>query len=125
MQEIDGATGNVFGHALDLVVERPAVPAIEIAFVLDEQIGSNRVQVAWKDARAQIGKQPAAHFAINLSVGPIPFSRRLCRAGIHKHPGMQGEDRVGKRQPFQRGSRFCVWTGFHEQIVNVDVDAEL
>ena len=36
VQPVNRPAGDVFAHALDLVVVGPAIPAIEIAFVLDE-----------------------------------------------------------------------------------------
>ncbi len=36
VQPVDGAPGHVFCHAFDFVVVGPAVPAVEIAFVLDK-----------------------------------------------------------------------------------------
>ncbi len=60
VQPVDGATGYIFSHALDFVVIGPAVPAIEVALVFDKQIGGDRVELARKYSRSDIGKQPSS-----------------------------------------------------------------
>src|SRR5215468_4546978 len=51
VEPINGPPGHVLGHALDLVVVSPAVPAVEIAFVLDKQVGGDGMELAGSHAR--------------------------------------------------------------------------
>jgi len=54
VEPVDRAPRHVFGHALDLVVKGPAIPAIEIAFVLDEQIRRDGMEIAGQNPRAHV-----------------------------------------------------------------------
>ena len=58
MQPVDRALGNVFGHAFDGVVVRPAVVAIEIALPFRKQVRNDRPQVVAVPARFEIGRAP-------------------------------------------------------------------
>jgi len=46
VEPVDRAPGNVLGHAFHFVAVRPAVPAIEIALVLQEQIRSYGMEIS-------------------------------------------------------------------------------
>ena len=54
MDPIDGTLGDVFGHALDGVVVRPAIVAIKIAFPFRKQIGNDRSQIAAMPTRFEV-----------------------------------------------------------------------
>ena len=51
MEPIDRTSRDVFGHALDLVVEGPAVPAVQVALVFEEKVRGNRVKLARQNAQ--------------------------------------------------------------------------
>jgi hypothetical protein len=47
VEPVDGAASHIFRHPLDLVVVGPAIPAVQIALVLDEQIRGDGVELSW------------------------------------------------------------------------------
>src|SRR6266550_3889187 len=59
MKPIDRALGNVFSHALDGVVVRPAIVTIEIALPFREQVRNHRAQLVAVPTRLKIGRAPA------------------------------------------------------------------
>src|SRR5262249_35751675 len=67
---------------LDLVVVGPAVPAIEIAFVLDKKVRRDGMKVAWQHPRANIREQPSTHRAINEGQSPIALLGRCLGSGV-------------------------------------------
>jgi len=84
VEPVNRATCHVLSHPFYFVVEGPAVPAVEIAFVLDEQISNDGMKIARKHARTNIGKQPAAHFVIHLRQGPVALLGNGRGTGIGK-----------------------------------------
>src|SRR5882724_11428899 len=58
MDPIDGTLGDVFGHALDGVVVRPAIVTIKIAFPFGEQVRNDRAQLAAVPARLKVRGTP-------------------------------------------------------------------
>ena len=50
VEPVNGPPRHIFRHALYLVVVGPAVPAIEIAFVFEEQVGGDGMELAGHDA---------------------------------------------------------------------------
>ena len=96
MQPINGATGGVFGHALDAIVVGPTVVAIQIAFPLGEKIRNDRLKIARHNARFEIGNHPAAHVLENTRRRPVPSCRcaALDRARRHRQRPARGKVRV-------------------------------
>src|SRR5215472_14179601 len=72
---INRALGDIFRHALHLVVKRPAVVAVEVAFPLGEEIRDDGVELARQDARFDVRKEPSPHAAVNQRGWPAPFVR--------------------------------------------------
>ncbi len=97
-QSID-RLGNVLGHAGDVVVVGPAVVTIEVAFRLSKQIGDERVELARQQARAEIGKHPAAHGVVNLRdrVVALPVLRKIVLIRSVKQLGISRKNGIGKR----------------------------
>jgi hypothetical protein len=67
MQPVDRSLGGALGHPLDLVIERSAVLAVEIAFKFSEQISIRE----WKFARGHPGtnvrEEPATHRVVDFA----------------------------------------------------------
>jgi hypothetical protein len=82
MQPIDGALGNVLRHTLHCVVEGPAIPAVEIALVIQKEIRRDGMELARHNPRSHVGHKPAADFARNLSIRPIALLGWYFRAGV-------------------------------------------
>src|SRR5205807_2813903 len=59
MEPINRAARYVFGHALDLVVVRPAVVTIVVALPLGEQVRDDRAQLAAMIERFEVGRTPS------------------------------------------------------------------
>src|SRR5579864_7447418 len=60
VQPVDRTAGHVLGHTLDLIVVGPAIPTIEIALVLDKQIGGDGVELSGQNSRTDVRAQPSA-----------------------------------------------------------------
>ena len=90
VQPVDRAPRHVLGHALHAVVERPAVVAIQIAFPLREQVGDDGVKIARQHARLDIGKQPAAHGAIDDRPRPSGGAPADARIPARDRPAAPG-----------------------------------
>jgi len=118
MQPIDRTARHVFRHAFNLVVERPAVPAVDVAFVLDEQVSSYRMKIPRHHARADVRTQPAAYLAHEL------FSRPLALFGRRSWPGDREQFRILREYRFRQrrafGLRWRRWMsgGMQQQIVD-------
>jgi hypothetical protein len=119
VQEIDGSAGGVFGHAFDLVVVRPAVPAIEIALVFDEKIRGDRMEVAGQHARANVGKQPTAHGAIGERPSPVPLLQGLFRTRIAKLFGVLRKHWFRKFSAAIQRTQNILRRKVHEHVVDI------
>src|SRR5580658_817580 len=75
MQPVDGAPGSIFGHTFDLVIEGPAIVAVEIALELGKEIGNEGVEVARGDTGANVREKPALHAVVDLARAPMAFFR--------------------------------------------------
>jgi hypothetical protein len=73
VEPINGTLGHVLGHAFDFVVEGPAIPAIEIALVVEEKVGGDGMKFAGHHARSNVGQEPTARLAPYLLHGPVAF----------------------------------------------------
>src|SRR5262245_25567428 len=72
MKPVDGRLRHFLGHALDVVVERVTVVAVDVALVLREEIRDDRVKIARQQRRLEIRKGPPPRRMINLGGGPMP-----------------------------------------------------
>ena len=93
MEPVNGALGDILGHALHLVIEGPAVPAIEIALVIDEEISGDGMEFARHHPRSDIRNKPAANFAPDLFIGPIALFKWNFRARVSQQLGILRENR--------------------------------
>ena len=100
MKPVDGAARDVFRHPFDLVIEGPAIPAVEVALVLEEEIGGNGMKFARHHARSHVGEEPAAGGAVNVVEPPFAFLGRSLRTGIVQPFGVLGKTGVGRVNPF-------------------------
>src|SRR5580704_19251520 len=82
------------------------------------------MKVPLQDARANVRKEPAAHDAICLRDRPTTLLGNDGRARIRKLFREARKYRLGKFHSLWRWNHDGPWSGVHEQIVNVDVDAE-
>jgi len=113
MQPVDGTFGHIFGHALHFVVEGPAVPAVEVALVVDKQIRGNGMEFTGHHSRVHIGQQPAADFPPYLWIRPVTLVERGFRAGIVQQFRMLGENGFGQRRTLGLGRGWSTGTGVH------------
>src|SRR5262249_41827201 len=74
MQPDDRRPRHFFRHALDTIVKRIAVVAIEVAFVLSEQIRDDRMEIARQEARFQERHRPATHGVQDFRDWPVAFA---------------------------------------------------
>jgi len=58
VQPVDRPFGNIFGHAFHFVVESPAIPAIQIALVIEKQIRRDGMKLSRLHTGANVWKQP-------------------------------------------------------------------
>jgi hypothetical protein len=65
MQPINGSLRDILAHSLDMIVEGPAIMAVEIALVLCEQVTNDGVEFSGKQARLNVWEQPAPDGAVN------------------------------------------------------------
>jgi hypothetical protein len=76
VQPIDRAPRDIFRHSFYLAVERPAIPTVDIAFVLEEEICRYRMKVPRYEARTNVWQQPATCLPHELLSSPMaPFGR--------------------------------------------------
>jgi hypothetical protein len=115
----------IFGHAFYFIVEGPAVPAIEVALILHEQIRDDGAELAGQHPRADVGEEPPLHLVIGLGQRPVAVFRRCLRSGIGqllREPGIN---------PFRQGHTLvdgkfgAVWGRIHQQTVGVYINTKL
>src|SRR5215471_6687022 len=83
------------------------------------------MKVSWEDTRTDVGKKPAAHFAIDQRPRPFAFTRGYLGPRIGEFFRILRKHRIGKGQALGFGD-LCRSSGrMHEEIVDVDIDAEL
>jgi hypothetical protein len=75
VQPVDRTPRDVLGHALDLVVIGPAIPAIEVALVFDKQVSGDGVKLPGRDLA--IRESSGRHLS-----PPLSLLGRSLRAGI-------------------------------------------
>ena len=83
------------------------------------------MKIAGHDPRPDVRKKPAAHLAVDLRQRPIAFLGNWVRTGVRKFFRKPRKYRFRQFQPFCGRDRHGTGCGVHEQVVNVDVDAEL
>lgn len=125
VQPIDGAAGHIFRHSFHFVVEGPAIPAIDIAFVFEEKIRRDGMEIARQHARANVGEKPAAHLAVDFFAAPMASLRRSIRSGIAKLFRVLREEGFGKLHALAEGRSGSPGIGVHQEIVNGNIDSEL
>src|SRR5262245_38059577 len=76
MQPIDGASGHIFGHSLNAIVERPAIMAVQIAFPLGKKISDDRMKITRQHPRLNVGKTPAPQAAHDERPAPVSLAIR-------------------------------------------------
>src|SRR5262245_823525 len=82
MKPVDGRARDLFGHALDAIVERIAVVTVEVALKLGEQVRHDGVEIAGQKPRLEVRKCPPSHRVMDLSGGPVTptvLRKRLAR----------------------------------------------
>src|SRR5581483_7714021 len=132
VQPIDRPLGGILAHPLYVIVKRPAVVAVEIAFPFGEEISDDGVKISRQNPRFEIRKQPAAHRPINERRRPPAAVRRSTRpvrgnivSMVAQQFRMLGEHRVGQLLRFGRRKRRR-WSGglFSKQIVQSHIQPE-
>jgi hypothetical protein len=103
VEPVNGAPGDVFRHALHFIVVGPAIPTVEIALVLEEQIRGDGMEVTGKYARTDVRKKPASDFGGRPAARPIALRQRLLRAGIRQLLPILWEYWLQQRPPLRRG----------------------
>src|SRR5262245_39310511 len=73
MEPVDGTMRRVLAHALDAVVIRPAVVAVQIAFPLSKKVGNDRLKLARQNSRLEVRSHPTAHGLNNFGSRPVPL----------------------------------------------------
>src|ERR1700722_7072549 len=82
MEPVNRSSRDVLGHAADLIVVCPAVPAIQIAFVFDKQIRRDGMKISGENTRSYIWIQPPAHGAMNQRQSPVALQWSYFRTGV-------------------------------------------
>jgi hypothetical protein len=97
VEPVDGPSRHILRHTLDLVIERPTIPAVEIALVLDKEIGVNRMKLARHHAGTNVWKQPPAGGSVDVAKTPFSFLGRSLRTRLHYTLRILGEHRTRER----------------------------
>ena len=103
VQPVDGTPGHVFGHSLDCVVIGPAIPAIEVAFVFDKQVGGDGMKLSGHHARANVREQPPFGSGGECDGPQLRFSGGTSGPGSVSFSGYCGKTGSGSFIPFKAG----------------------
>src|SRR5579859_1545332 len=95
--------------------------AVDIALVLDEQIGSDWVKISRQYTRADVRNEPSTHLPHNLLAVPMTFVRRDFRSGVGKEFGMLRKYRIRQGKASGLWRNRCSRRRVDQQVVNSDV----
>src|SRR5215831_2235563 len=95
IQPINRPPRYILSHALHLIIEGPAVPAVDVALVLDKQVRRDRMKVARHHTRSHVWDQPAPYFTQNLLAVPAPLFQRNLGSWVVEQFRVLREHRFG------------------------------
>src|SRR5438445_12635778 len=98
MEPVYRAARDIFRHALDLVVEGPAIPAVQVALVFNEEIGGDRMKLSWHHPRPDIGEQRSPSRSVDIAQPPFAPFRRDRRPGGVQAFRKPTKHRTGKHE---------------------------